>query len=279
MEENANVVPQSSNDISTPPTYRKPVIKYYIMRHSLINDYLHGDGHGDEHLTCTDVYSIYDIACVKISDTLYNSFRPQWQGKAIEIDRDTAFYGSAFFSEIRDVAKVWEANNPNYPTKTPIELTPEIKAIVIKYMYMFAKMIIEAEYDRRFHEMIDTSEIERESWDIQKYEAREFLKDSSLPTPFIDYLAESHNINKKDLVEKIFEKVENHHLRVSQMLVDMQKLLKKFEKTDTIWDMNILYEDYLGVMMPTTQAIELGRVVSATDWTRVEEVRVHEFGF
>jgi hypothetical protein len=255
-------------------------MRYLIMRHSLINDYLHGVGHGDDRLTCTDVYSIYDIACVKISSTLYNTYRPQWHGKAIEIDEETAKYGAAFFSEIRPVAKLWEASQDHYAgIKKPVEITPEIVKMVLTFMHAFAKMIVEAEYDRRFHEMIDTSEVERESWHIQKLEAKEFLKDPNLPTPFIDYIAESHGWTKMDLVKKIAHKAEQHHLQIATMLVDMQKVLKQFKNCSTIWDMNILYENYLGVMMPTNQAIELGLCVSETDWTRKVAVKVHEFGF
>ena len=61
----------------------------------------------------------------------------------------------------------------------------------------------------------------------------------------------------------------------------MQKLKKQFENSTSIKDINILYEDYLSVMMPTSQAIELGRTLSTTDWERKSEyeVKANEFNF
>jgi hypothetical protein len=59
----------------------------------------------------------------------------------------------------------------------------------------------------------------------------------------------------------------------------MQKIKKLFESATSIRDINILYEDYFGVLMPSTQAIELGRTVSETDWTRTNEVKIYEFNF
>jgi hypothetical protein len=59
----------------------------------------------------------------------------------------------------------------------------------------------------------------------------------------------------------------------------MQKLLKLFKNVSTIWDLNILYEDYFNIMMPQSQAIVLGRTVSETDWTRLTEVKSNGFNF
>jgi hypothetical protein len=258
-----------------------PDMKYLIMRQSMVKDFLHGDGHGDEHLTCTDVYSIYDISCIKISSTLYNSFRPMWTGKCIEVDKDTAYYGASFFSEIRPVAKVWEASQDHYAgVKTPVTITPEMTAMTLDFMNKFAKMIIEVEFDDRYHEMVDTSILERESWEIQKHEAREYLDNPTTAiTPFLDYISEEKELSKEDMSNKILQKAEKYSDDLSAMLVKMQKLLKEFASATTIWDMNILYEKYLGVLMPTNQAIQLGLTVSDTDWSRKVEVKAHEFGF
>ena len=80
---------------------------------------------------------------------------------------------------------------------------------------------------------------------------------------------------------KILQKAEAYQDKLSTMLVSMQKLKKQFKNSTSIKDINILYEDYLGVMMPTTQAIEMGRTLSATDWARKPEyeVKANEFNF
>jgi hypothetical protein len=256
-------------------------MKFLIMRQSTINEFLHGDGHGDENLICTDVYSLYDISCVRISDMLYNTFRPLWNGKVIEIDEQTAYYGAGLFSDIRPVAKLWEASQDHYRgVKVPTEVTPEIATMVLDFMNKFAKMIIETEFDRRYHEMVDTSQIEMSSWEIQKHEAREYLDSPAISiTPFLDYLAVEREISKEDLANKILVKAEAYYDALSTQLVVMQKLLKEFKNAATIWDMNVLYEKYLGVMMPTNQAVQLGLTVSEEDGSRKEPVKVHEFGF
>ena len=48
-----------------------------------------------------------------------------------------------------------------------------------------------------------------------------------------------------------------------------------------IRDRNIVYEDRLGVIMPQTQAIEMGRTISDTDWDRKTdyEIKAHVFKF
>jgi len=63
------------------------------------------------------------------------------------------------------------------------------------------------------------------------------------------------------------------------MLVTYQKLKKKFEDADTVWDLNILYEDHIGIMMPQSQAIEMGRTISDTDWDRKPEYEVDAYVF
>lgn len=256
-------------------------MKYLITRQKMVTPYLHGDGFGDPNLTCTDVYSLFDVSCIKISETLYNTFRPEWTGKFIEIDERTAFYGAALFSEIRPQGKIYEAENDSYAkVKKPIDLTPEIIAYVRDFMYKFAKMILEVEFDDRYHELADTSVLERNSWEIQKHEAREYLNDKTgSVTPFLDYIAQEHGVTKDVLANKILSKAEEYEDNLSTLLVKFQKIIKEFKNAETIWDLNILYEKYFGILMPERQAIELGLTVSETDWTRKVPVKVNAFGF
>ena len=162
--------------------------------------------------------------------------------------------------------------------------TMTIKEHVLVFMKAFAKEIIEEEYQSRFLAMRDTCELESASWEIQKHEAREWLTNAGLNgsvTPFLDYLATERGEDKTVLSNKILAKAEGYQDKLSTMLVAMQKLKKQFKNTTTITDINTLYEDYLGVIMPTTQAIEMGRTLSATDWARKPEYEVmaNEFNF
>lgn len=256
-------------------------MKYLIIDDSVIQPYLGGAGAEDPNLACNEMYSLYNIVCVEISDMMYNTLRPTWWGKATEIDAETAKWGCSFFSEIREVAKIYEAESPGYPAvKTPVELTPEIIDHILLFMKRFAKEIIETEYERRFLEMRDTSMLEAESWEIQKHEAREYLSNPETSyTPFLDYIAIERNFDKEVLANKILEKAEEYADRLSEMLVKAQKIMKEFESCTTVWDINILYDKYLGILMPTTQAMQMGLTVSDTDWTRTDDPKVYEFNF
>ena len=59
----------------------------------------------------------------------------------------------------------------------------------------------------------------------------------------------------------------------------LQQLLDKFNDCTTVWDMNILYEDYFGITMPIKEAIALGRTVSDTNWNRLPQWSVKGNGY
>ena len=262
----------------------------------------------DDRFVFKELYDLLNVSCIKVSSQMYSIHSKVWNGKYIEISEDTATLGSTLFSEVRDTAKLWEISgldgpgltgneNPEvfeqYPEataeKVPVSMnevrgTMTIKEHVLVFMKAFAKEIIEEEYQSRFLAMRDTCELESASWEIQKHEAREWLTNAGLNgsvTPFLDYLATERGEDKTVLSNKILAKAEGYQDKLSTMLVAMQKLKKQFKNTTTITDINTLYEDYLGVIMPTTQAIEMGRTLSATDWERKPEyeVKANEFNF
>ena len=262
----------------------------------------------DDRFVFKELYDLLNVSCIEISTEMYGIHSKSWQGKYIEISEDTAKLGSTLFSEVRDTAKLWEISGLESPGLTGneraevFEQYPEVKAEkvptdmnevrgtmtikehVLVFMKAFAKEIIEEEYQSRFLAMRDTCELESASWEIQKHEAREWLTNAGLndsKTPFLDYLATERGEDKTVLSNKILQKAEAYQDKLSTMLVSMQKLKKQFKNTTSIKDINILYEDYLSVMMPTTQAIELGRTLSTTDWERKPEyeVKANEFNF
>ena len=269
--------------------------------------FMEGDAY-DDRFVFKELYELLNVSCIQVSSQMYSIHSKSWNGKYIEISEDTAKLGSSLFSEIRETAKLWEVSGLEAPGLTGnerqevFEQYPEVKAEkvptdmnevrgtmtikehVLVFMKAFAKEIIEEEYQSRFLAMRDTCELESASWEIQKHEAREWLTNAGLNgsvTPFLDYLATERGEDKTVLANKILQKAEAYQDKLSTMLVAMQKLKKQFKNTTTIKDINTLYEDYLGVMMPTTQAIELGRTLSTTDWARKPEYEVmaNEFNF
>ena len=284
-------------------------MKYLIIKQSLLDPqlFMEGDAY-DDRFVFKELYDLLNVSCIKVSSQMYSIHSKVWNGKYIEISEDTATLGSTLFSEVRDTAKLWEISgldgpgltgneNPEvfeqYPEataeKVPVSMnevrgTMTIKEHVLVFMKAFAKEIIEEEYQYRFLALRDTCELESASWEIQKHEAREWLTNAGLNgsvTPFLDYLATERGEDKTVLSNKILQKAETYQDKLSTMLVAMQKLKKQFKNTTTITDINTLYEDYLGVMMPTAQAVEMGRPLSNTDWARKPEyeVKANEFNF
>ena len=271
-------VSKDNKEAAPPSQYR-----YIVMPHNVIEPYLHGSAGLDDMMYCGDMYSMMNVSCVKIAEKMYQTLKHLWaRVKLYEVDADTAFYGTTFFSEIRPIAKVWEAKTPWYGEKTPTEITPEIQAMIVRMMTVFAKEIIGQEFDSRFIALKDSTELEVASWDLQKHEAQEWLINQGAngsKTPFLDYLAEEHNIDKTTLSNNILANAEDYEDRLSTLLVQQQRIFKQFDACTTVWDINILYEDYLGVQMPIKQAIALGRTVSESDWERKDEWRLKGNGY
>lgn len=266
----AETVNQTSIENAEPKIYR-----YLILDHSLVDGLLHGNPGGDYYMTCQEMYSIMNVACVKLSEGMYQTLRQSWkQEKIIEIDENTANYGTVFFGEIRPVAKMWEAKSAHYGEKVPTEITPEIIVCILTVMKAFAKEIVESEFERRYLEMRNASMIEADSWHLQLMEAREWLTYQGADghrTPFLDYLAAHKKVDKTTLSNKILEKAEAYQDKFSTLLVQMQTILDKFDECSSVWDINILYEDYFGISMPIKQAVALGRTLSDDDYTRKPE--------
>jgi len=284
-------------------------MKYLIIKQSVMDPQFFMEGNAyDDRFVFKELYELLNVSCIQVSSQMYSIHSKTWNGKYIEISEDTATLGSSLFSEIRETAKLWEISGLESPGLTGnerqevFEQYPEVKAEkvptdmnevrgtmtikehVLVFMKAFAKEIIEEEYQSRFLALRDTCELESASWEIQKHEAREWLTNAGLNgsvTPFLDYLATERGEDKTVLSNKILQKAEAYQDKLSTMLVAMQKLKKQFKNSTSIKDINTLYEDYLGVMMPTAQAVEMGRTLSNTDWARKPEYEVmaNEFNF
>ncbi len=267
-------------------------MRYLIVNEKEINpeQFVNMTASGDTRLHYSEMFSLMHFSCVEVSETVFQTISKEWEHKYLEVTKAQAYNGSNFFSEIRPFGKVaasvdsagyaWTPANP--VLKVPIELTPEIKKEVVDFMIYFAKEIIEDEYNTRLKNLKNTTDLEVASWEIQKHEAREWLENKGLggsKTPFLDYLSAERHIDKDTLSNKILANAEAWEDKLSTMLVEYQILIKKFESCTEIWDLNILYEDHIGIMLPQKQAIEMGRTKSDTDWDRKPEYEVEPYVF
>jgi hypothetical protein len=242
-------------------------MKYIISKTEAFRPYF-GMGEYDPTMYCRDLYTLFDVSCVEISEPLFDTLYPTLPVGYEEITKDEAMFGSQFFSEIRDTVKILDPNTLMADTlampdhvKIPFTMTEEIRGHIIQFMYRLAKEVIEQEYNHRFKVLKNTSDLEEASWAIQKHEAAEWLQFQGADghvTPFLDYLAIEHGKDKTELATKILEKSEAWSDKLSTMLVEQQKLLKEFKNVASVKEMNIVYEKYFGIMMPISQAQELG---------------------
>jgi len=242
-------------------------MKYIITKTEAMRPYF-GMSENDPNIYCKDLYTLFDLSCVEIAEPLFDTIYPTIPVGYEEVTAEEAKYGTLFFSEVRDTVKIWNnehgwAETIDIPEeqKVPFTLTPEIKEMIRTFMYRFAKEIIETEYNYRFRHLHNTTELEKASWEIQKHEAREWLtygNDPAHVTPFLDYLAEQRSIDKTVLSNKILEKAESYQDKLSTMVVEYQTLLKQFRNAPNVWEMNILYEKYFGIMVPAGQATQMG---------------------
>jgi len=246
----------------------------------------------DDRMHYHAIFQLMHFSCIEVTENVFQVISKEWEHKYKEVTKKQAINGSNFFGEVRPFGKVMATVNEQGVAqawtpaggilKVPVEMTDDIKNEVIGFMYIFAKEIIEDEFNVRIKNLRDTSDLEVASWEIQKHEAREWLAFKGADghkTPFLDYLATERAIEKNTLATKILTKAEAYQDQLSTMLVSYQKLLKKFEECDTIWDINILYEDHIGILLPQSQAIEMGRTKSDTDWDRKPEYEVDAYVF
>lgn len=261
-------------------------MKYLIIKSSLLDPsaFLSSEASGDERFIFEEIFTLLNFSCIKVTEELFSIYKQIWNGKYIEVESSIAEKGSIHFSEIRDFGREFVSGGSTgpYATKIDVKMTTELKEKVVTFMKLFAKEVIEDEYTKRYFALKNVSELESASWEIQKHEAREWITYQGADghkTPFLDYLSTEKEVDKTDLANKILEKAELYEDNLSTLLVEMQKILKQFKNALTIWDLNILYEDYFNIMMPQSQAIALGKTVSETDWTRLTEVKANGFNF
>lgn len=242
-------------------------MKYIITKTEVMKPYF-GMGSGDSNMYCRDLYTLFDLSCVEISSPLFDTIYPLIPAGYEEVTADVAKYGSLFFSEVRPEVKIMNPESLMHETegmpeseKVMLTITDTIAGHIVTFMYRFAKEIIEQEYNYRFKRVRNTTEIEQASWEIQKHEAKEWLTFAGADghvTPFLDYLSTERGLDKTALANNIIIKAESYADKLSTELVKFQLLMKKFRICTTVWDMNLLYEEYFGIMVPAFQSAQLG---------------------
>ncbi len=286
-----NVVALPPALYSGDPNAVNPFVKagkvYMIVGCNTIDTKWFDTSSGDPALWCQELYSLMGVTCVCMSQHLFETLSPYWQHEKVTlITEELAMNGRQFFADFRAAAKIWVPNTeasgnlPEY-MKKEIALTDEIIDQVVEFMFIFAREIINDEFERRFLRMRPGGYVEQVSWETQKHEAREWLVNlgqNGSRTPFLDYLAAEHGKDKTELANRILEKAEVYQDALSDLLVQEQKIIKEFKSCTSVWDMNIKYEQYFGMPIPIKQAQAMGLTEGPDSNIRTTEVP-HGFQF
>ena len=240
--------------------------KYFIARHCPALDQI-GIGNDLELL-----WNMYGVTVFSIKEEMVREVYRLTKSFE-EITEDVGRWGVKHFGEIRAEVKVTDedplATSEEYKIsqsgpKTKIELPQERIDAAITFMKVSAKLIIEDEYDRKFLSLkAEDSKLEQYFWDAQVTEANNL----SGSTPILNSIATTKGLEVSKVAESVLAGKKSFDEKALALYNAMIELKKKFTDCTTIRELNVLWEDYLGVPMPQQQAIELGNTEEYDGWT------------
>jgi len=236
--------------------------KYYLARHCPEIDVLN---------TVDLMWNMYGVTVFSINETWVRDVLKLTRSYE-EITENVGRWGVKHFAEIRAVVKVTDedplSDDELYVVsqsgpKTAIELPQERIDAAIEFMKLSAKLIIEDEYDRKFLSLkAEDSKLEQYFWNAQVTEANNLEGE----TPILNSIATAKNVAVSDVAASVLTGNKAFNEKALALYDAMVALKQKFTNCATIKELNVLWEDYLGVPMPQSQAIELGNV-EEDGWT------------
>ena len=228
--------------------------KYYLARHCPEIDVLN---------TVDLMWNMYGVTVFSINETWVRDVLKLTRSYE-EISENVGRWGVKHFAEIRAVVKVTDedplSDDELYVVsqsgpKTAIELPQERIDAAIEFMKLSAKLIIEDEYDRKFLSLkAEDSKLEQYFWNAQVTEANNLEGE----TPLLNSIATAKGIAVSDVAASVLTGNKAFNEKALVLYDAMVALKQKFTDCATIKELNVLWEDYLGVPMPEAQAIELG---------------------
>ena len=237
--------------------------KYYIARHC---------PRITELPTANLIFNQYGVTVFSIDKEWVRDLN-KLSGSYEEVSEDIGKWGVKHFGEVRAVVKVTDddplSEDEEYALeqlpdgRTKVELPQERYDAAITFMKVAAKLIIEDEYDRKFLSLkAEDSKLEQFFWDKQVQEANNL----SGETPILNSIAAAKDTTAAKVAESIIAGKKTFDEKALALYDAMVALKQKFTNCATIRELNVLWEDYLGVPMPQQQAIELGNT-EEDGWT------------
>tara|TARA_B100000902_G_scaffold372363_1_gene399318 strand:+ start:73 stop:897 length:825 start_codon:yes stop_codon:yes gene_type:complete len=242
--------------------------KYYLARRCPELDHIAAGGASND----VDImWNMYGVVVFSIKEKWVREVHRLTKSYE-EISEDIGRWGVKHFGEIRAEVKVTDedplSTSDEYAIsqtgpKTKIELPQERIDAAIAFMKVSAKLIIEDEYDRKFLSLkAEDSKLEQYFWNSQITEANNLEGE----TPILNSIATAKSVAVSDVAASVLAGKKTFDEKALALYDAMVALKQKFTDCATIKELNVLWEDYLGVPMPQQQAIELGNT-EADGWT------------
>tara|TARA_Y100000356_G_C11238616_1_gene279438 strand:+ start:39 stop:827 length:789 start_codon:yes stop_codon:yes gene_type:complete len=250
-------------------------LKYYIGRRCDEIDWIS---------TSNIIWNMYGICVFSIEEqwardlvTLPRSFE--------EVSEELGRWGTKHFGEVRTKVKVTSEDPLSSENimggmdegdvklgstgKTVITLPQERIDAAIEFMKVAAKLIIEDQYDRKFLSLKSReSKLEQFLWEAQVRESNNLDGE----TPVIDSIVAAKGSKKEDVAAGILAGSAAFKEKVVVLYAEMLKIKQKFTKCATIEELNILYQTYMGVPVPNSQAVTLGQVHEEGEYLTQDDV-------
>lgn len=214
--------------------------------------------------------SILDWVSFSIDEKDYDSLM-SFNQKINEVTKDIAVFGMRSFGDIRneikvsvadaeeniefeDIPSLQEYEQNSFKVKIPV--TKKRYNAIMSAMKLIAKLIIEDVFDKKFISLdYNVSWLEKKCWEYQL----------ELDEEFISSIAESKTISVDQLINIIQESKRSYDNKVKDLYLSMLNLKQKFYDCKTINELNVLFEDYMGLPMPQRQAVAEGRYIDMED--------------
>ena len=229
--------------------------KYYIARHC---------PQITELPTAQLTFNQYGVTVFSIDEDWVRDLN-KLSGSYEEVTEDVGRWGVKHFGEVRAKVKVTDedplSEDDDYALealddgRTVVEMPQERYDAAIEFMKVAAKLIIEDEYDRKFLTLkAEESKLEQYLWNAQIEEANNLEGE----TPLLNSIATAKGIAVSDVAASVLAGNKAFNEKALALYDAMVALKQKFTDCATIKELNVLWENYLGVPMPEAQAIELG---------------------
>ncbi len=232
-------------------------IKYYIARHC---------PRITELPTANLIFNQYGVTVFSIDKEWVRDLN-KLSGSYEEVSEDIGKWGTKHFGEVRAVVKVTDedplSEDEEYALeqlpdgRTKVELPQERYDAAIAFMKIAAKLIIEDEYDRKFLTLkAEESKLEQYLWNTQITEANNLEGE----TPLLNSIATAKGIKVSEVATSVLAGNKTFNEKVQALYDAMLALKQKFKSCATIRELNVLWQEYMGVPMPYTQMVEEGLV-------------------